>query len=186
MTPLKLEIRRCNWPIPFGLNRLHQHPFFLFHKSSTKGYAASVTALKNADDWEINVFYPIIQCWIPRENCERTAGKRHCDWILAYQTRPAILNSDVYIISAILERGAQKPLTLAKSKELGIRIARYNHTVETIDQGSDDRSDGSDNAGMKIKQRLSKGIGKCGQENIIVKKECVFIIRELKSIVMLF
>lgn len=121
MTPFEIRNTAKQLTFSFGLNRLHPHPFFFnFTNLQPDGmlHQALLRQMPTIENptFPIRLFSDEFPANIEKERLVYLTPDSHTD--LEFN------HNDVYIISALVEKGAQKPFTLAKSKELGIRTAR--------------------------------------------------------------
>lgn len=122
MTPFEVRNTAKQLTRSFGINRFHRTPFFFnFANLQPNGvlHRSLLRAMPTIEEptFPIRLFSDKFPGNIAKER-------------LVYLTPDSpnelleFNHNDVYIISAIVDKGSQKPLTLAKSKETGIRTAR--------------------------------------------------------------
>lgn len=122
MTPLELrslvkQLARCH-----NINRLHSTPFF-FNLTNIQMNGKLYTMLLKQIPTLLSTSFPIrlTEQLIP----DNIANERLVYLSPDSQTYLKEFNhNDVYIIGGLVDKGNQKPITLAKAKGLGIRTAR--------------------------------------------------------------
>lgn len=122
MSPIELVSLAKQLRLSLSINRLHSTPFF-FHLTSLQPNGRlhklllKMIPTLHSPTFPIHVTEQFIPDQIARERL-----------VYLSPDSPTLLKEfndrDVYIIGGLVDKGAKKPLTYAKAKELGIRTAR--------------------------------------------------------------
>lgn len=106
----------------FGANRLHSTPFFFHLTNLQHSGKLHQSLLKNVPTIESPTF-PIR---LSSDEFPQNVSKERLVYLTpdSHNDLLEFNHDDVYIIGALVDKGAKEPLTMAKAKALGIRTAR--------------------------------------------------------------